>query len=151
MSLLWALATSRIGLLVLAFAGIIIFYEGVPIGPLRLIPFVGPLLENVTDGRVDRERKRALEGFVLQSELDAERAKAAKADGLRQAAEHALYSYTRQAADEFAADDLYTERLEARIADNEKLLAARGRSCVLDSVDVDWLRQNTRGKAAGRR
>jgi hypothetical protein len=35
----------------------VVFYEGAPIGPLRMIPFLGPLLEDVTDGRVDRARK----------------------------------------------------------------------------------------------
>lgn len=150
MTLLWTLATSRIGLLVLAFAGIIIFYEGVPIGPLGMIPFVGPLLENVTDGRVDRERKRALEGYVLRSELDAEKAKAAKEAGRRLAAEHALAAYTRRVADELAEDALQQERLEQEIADNEKLLAARGRACVLDDADIDFLRK-PRGKTKGRR
>lgn len=49
---------SRTGLLTMAAVGVFVFYEGLPIGPLRMIPYVGPALERVTDGRVDRERKR---------------------------------------------------------------------------------------------
>lgn len=51
-------ATSRMGLLVIAFAGVIIFYEGVPIGPLRYVPYAGKYLAMVVDGRVDREYAR---------------------------------------------------------------------------------------------
>ena len=44
----------------LGFAGVVavgmfIFYEGLPLGPLRYIPVVGPALAQLVDGRVDRE------------------------------------------------------------------------------------------------
>lgn len=48
---------SRLSPVVLVAVGIVIFYEGAPLGPLRFIPVVGPALELVTDGRVDRARK----------------------------------------------------------------------------------------------
>lgn len=48
-------ATSRYGLPLVVAGGVIIFYEGVPIGPLRLIPYAGPALASLVDGRVDRE------------------------------------------------------------------------------------------------
>jgi len=48
---------SRTGLLTMAAIGVFVFYEGLPLGPLRMIPYVGPALESVTDGRVDRARK----------------------------------------------------------------------------------------------
>jgi hypothetical protein len=50
-----AFATSRFGLPIIVAAGIIFFYEGVPIGPVRYIPYVGPALAHLVDGRVDRE------------------------------------------------------------------------------------------------
>lgn len=34
--------------------GMFIFYEGLPLGPLRYIPLLGPALEQLVDGRVDR-------------------------------------------------------------------------------------------------
>ena len=34
--------------------GMLVFYEGVPLGPLRYVPWLGPQLEQLVDGRVDR-------------------------------------------------------------------------------------------------
>ncbi|MER8925766.1 hypothetical protein [Mesorhizobium sp. M0859] len=48
--------TSRIGLPLVVAAVIVIGYEGLPIGPLRYIPFAGQYLAMITDGRVDRVR-----------------------------------------------------------------------------------------------
>lgn len=48
-------ATSRYGLPLVVAGGIVLAYEGVPIGPLRYIPYVGPALASLVDGRVDRE------------------------------------------------------------------------------------------------
>ena len=50
-----AFATSRFGLPIVVAGGIIFFYEGVPIGPLRDIPYAGPVLARFVDGRVERE------------------------------------------------------------------------------------------------
>ncbi|MER8941375.1 hypothetical protein NKH82_17970 [Mesorhizobium sp. M0915] len=50
-----AFATSRVGLPLVVAGGVIFFYEGVPIGPLRYIPYAGPALAGLVDGRVDRE------------------------------------------------------------------------------------------------
>ncbi|ESY89013.1 hypothetical protein X739_00445 [Mesorhizobium sp. LNHC220B00] len=52
---IWSFCTSRFGLPLVVAAGIILFYEGIPIGPLRYIPYVGPVLAGFVDGRVDRE------------------------------------------------------------------------------------------------
>lgn len=61
--LLWKLATSRIGLPIIVASAIIIGYEGIPIGPLRLIPYVGPAFAYVFDGRIDHVRAQAREAF----------------------------------------------------------------------------------------
>ncbi|TIU02352.1 MAG: hypothetical protein E5W43_00990 [Mesorhizobium sp.] len=50
-----AFATSRFGLPIVVAGGVILFYEGVPLGPVRDIPYVGPALSGLVDGRVDRE------------------------------------------------------------------------------------------------
>ena len=47
----------------------IVVYEGVPLGPLRHIPTLGPALEFVLDGRVDRVARRVLKDKA--AELDA--------------------------------------------------------------------------------
>lgn len=52
---LWTFATSRVGLPIVVAAGVILFYEGVPIGPLRYVPYAGPALASLVDGRVDRQ------------------------------------------------------------------------------------------------
>jgi hypothetical protein len=48
-------ATSRIGLPIVVAGAVVLFYEGVPLGPVRYIPWVGPALSGLVDGRVDRE------------------------------------------------------------------------------------------------
>jgi hypothetical protein len=50
-----AFALSRFGLPVVVAGGVILFYEGVPLGPLRDIPYLGPELASVADGRVERQ------------------------------------------------------------------------------------------------
>lgn len=55
-----ALAIARyLGATGLVAAGLVLFYEGVPLGPVRYIPYVGPALEQFVDGRVDREARAA--------------------------------------------------------------------------------------------
>ena len=39
------------------FSVMLLIYEGIPLGPLRDIPIVGPVLEFTVDGRVDRQRR----------------------------------------------------------------------------------------------
>ncbi|TIQ93902.1 hypothetical protein [Mesorhizobium sp.] len=50
----WTFCISRVGLPLIVGGGIILFYEGLPLGPLRDIPFVGPQLTGLVGGRVDR-------------------------------------------------------------------------------------------------
>ena len=56
--IVWELATTKAGLVLVTIAAGLIFYEGVPIGPLRWIPYVGDALAYMVDGRVDREYAR---------------------------------------------------------------------------------------------
>lgn len=58
-SSIWGFITSRVGLPIVVAAAMLIFYEGIPIGPLRLIPYVGQYFAMVTDGRVDKVRGQA--------------------------------------------------------------------------------------------
>ena len=60
-------ATSRFGLPIIIILGFLIFYEGLPLGPLRNVPFVGHYLALV-DGRVNRAREQA----IVQARADFE-------------------------------------------------------------------------------
>ncbi|RVC47561.1 hypothetical protein EN781_00040 [Mesorhizobium sp. M4A.F.Ca.ET.090.04.2.1] len=51
----WQFATSRFGLPIAVAGAIILFYEGLPLGPVRDVPYLGPALSRFVDGRVDRE------------------------------------------------------------------------------------------------
>jgi hypothetical protein len=68
------LAATRIGLVILTIGAGIIFYEGLPIGPLRYIPFVGHYLAMVVDGRVDRERQAAVDAIEAEARAAAMKA-----------------------------------------------------------------------------
>jgi len=100
-----AFALSRAGLLTIAAVAVLIFYEGLPLGPLRLIPTVGPALETFTDGRVDRARKEgaAAERLAWERErqrlLDAQEAERKRDQAAIDAAERA-YLETRKDLDQ---------------------------------------------------
>lgn len=134
--------TSRIGLLVGAALAVFVFYEGIPVGPIAKIPFVGPVVEEATAGRVTRVRLAAVKGYVLAAERDALQAKIEETDRQKRVAEAELVSLreelSRQQESEMAAD----ARREQEIADYEKKLADSGRVCRLDDDDLEWLRHN---------
>lgn len=76
---------SRIGIAAVTGALLILFYEGLPAGPLRHLPFFGPVIEELTDGRVDRVRKAGIAAeraawqeavAKLRREMDEERRRA---------------------------------------------------------------------------
>lgn len=123
MTVLLSFLTSRIGLLIMAAAAILAFYEA-------------PVI-----GRVATERRVALKGYVLKVELEAANAKLFELDRQRVAAQDALDEFENKAVQKDAADELLRTRLEQEIADNEKLLAAQARSCLLDGADLEFLRK----------
>lgn len=82
---IWSVLTTRIGLAAVIVAALLLFYEGLPLGPARLIPIVGPALSDLVDGRVDRaraagsaeERAEWIESMrKLRAQIDAEKARA---------------------------------------------------------------------------
>lgn len=54
--------------------GLVVFYEGLPLGPLRDVPFLGDGLSALVDGRVDRERAAGATA-ALAAAAEAQRAK----------------------------------------------------------------------------
>jgi len=107
--MIWSLLASRGGLLVLAFGGLITFYEGLPLGPLRSIPYVGPALSGFTDGRVDRVRK---EGALAERLL------------WQQARQDLIAEMERQRAEAQAMiDAAERDYLDRRHEDAERILA----------------------------
>lgn len=99
MSILLSLLGSRAGLLAMAAAAVFVFYEGVPIGPLRSIPLLGPVLEEITGGRVDRERRAARDGFVRETGAIAAEAKAAEVARQLEAGRRAAARYAKLLAE----------------------------------------------------
>lgn len=108
----WQLATSRIGLPLIVAGGLILFYEGVPLGPLRWIPVVGPRLEILTDGRVDAARK---EGALAERLAWEKRLREAEAEQRRKDAEK------QKQLDEIGA--MYEVALEDQLDKSTKIAA----------------------------
>lgn len=74
-----------LGAAVIAVAILIGFYEGMPLGPLRWVPYLGPALEHLVDGRVDRERRAAALSERLEWQEAQRKAEARYAQLLREA------------------------------------------------------------------
>lgn len=122
----------------IAVALTVLFYEGIPIGPLARIPLIGNVLSDITDGRVDRERKAALQGYVAESRAVAAEAKLAETQRQLEAGRKAADGYAELLA---AAQADLAERAavdEATISEYEKRLGDRGR---LDAADIEFLRK----------
>lgn len=114
-----------------------LYYEGVPIGPLRYIPGIHYVFP---EGKIEREKRIALDGYVLKSELAAEQALRAKAERDMNAANLAAarYAAIMQEAQAREADQIEAEA--KRNAAYEQKLKDAGRRCDLDQSDIDWLR-----------
>lgn len=105
---------SRTGLLTTAAAAVFIFYEGLPLGPLRWIPTVGPYLETWTDGRVDAERKRGAAQERIAWE-EARRKLLLKLEQERRAAQSAIDAAELQYLEQRDRDVSRIQALEAAI------------------------------------
>lgn len=71
-----ALLQNSYARLVVVIAALVLFYEGVPLGPLNNVPWLSERLQVVVGGRVDREAARARAGLVSEGELAAAQASA---------------------------------------------------------------------------
>ncbi len=124
------LTSAAVGLVVgaaVAIAVCVAVYEGLPFG--------------LVDGRVDEVRRAAREGYVQEARAVAAEVKAAELQRQLDAGRKALAGYAELLAAAQRAEMLASDELEKRISDYEALLAAAGRSCLLDKHDLDWLRQ----------
>lgn len=138
---LWTFLTSRVGMLVGAALAVFIFYEGIPIGPLGKIPVVGPVLSEITDGRVDRASRAALNGYVLVAERDALAARLDEERRQKLAASEAADWLRMKVLGLEVQAALEDEKVEQEYARYEKELADAGRSCHLNDADLEWLRK----------
>lgn len=121
-------------------AGLLAFivYEGIPIGPLARIPWLGPALTDIFGGRVDDVRREALQGYVLESRAVAAEAKLAETQRQLEAGRKAAEGYAELLA---AAQAELTQRAaadEATITEYEKQLGDADR---LDAADIEFLRR----------
>lgn len=115
---IWAFATSRVGLPLVIAGGVVLFYEGVPIGPLRYIPYAGAALANLVDGRVDREyaRGKLAERLAWQEQQRKALAQlAAKAEAKQKEIDAAAQAY----ADQQNTDAVRIADLEQAIRDQK--------------------------------
>ncbi|RWH17213.1 hypothetical protein [Mesorhizobium sp.] len=111
---IWQFATSRFGLPIVVAGGIMLFYEGLPIGPLRYIPYAGPALASLVDGRVDREYAA---GQLNERLAWQEKQRSAE---IAQAAKVKAQQAELDAAAQDLADSLQSRRADAlRISDLE--------------------------------
>lgn len=133
---LLAIAMRYLGLTGMVAIGIVLFYEGLPLGPIRYVPFIGPVLEQFVDGRVDRERRAALEGYVRKVELDAANAEHAKTLRLLEASRRATEGFQELLAAEQERNRVQEEQDRIEDGAYEKRLAGEGRSCPLSDDDI---------------
>jgi hypothetical protein len=110
----WSFATSRIGLPIVVAGGIILFYEGVPLGPVRYIPYVGAALARLVDGRVDREYAAGQLNERLAWQEKQRRAEIAHAAKIK-AQQVEIDAAAQQLADRKRTEDLRLADLEERI------------------------------------
>jgi len=105
-------AVALVGVPVLVASGLIVFYEGLPIGPLRYVPLLGPALEMLVDGRVDREWRAGVELGARDERIAWEEVRR------RQLAENARVLKEKQAAiDQLERD--YLEERNQRFAEEQ--------------------------------
>lgn len=90
---------------------------------------------------------------TIRTMAAADAAEAAERTLQEQAGRAALDAYQRAAEARERLQIEVQDKLEQEIADNEALLAAQGRSCLLDPADVRWLRgeRNAADPTAGGR
>ncbi|EKF43959.1 hypothetical protein NA8A_04085 [Nitratireductor indicus C115] len=124
---------SALGGAALAAAISILVYEGLPLGPLRLVPLLGPVLEIVADGRVDRVRR---EGAVAERRAweETRRRMLAEMAEERRKAQGAIATAERAYLEKRDRDAETIRSLEAAISEQEKADAeAGGDACVMRS------------------
>ncbi|MBE1208093.1 hypothetical protein [Aminobacter carboxidus] len=117
----------------------LVIYEGIPLGPLRGIPILGTALEVVTDGRVDRERKAALAGYVQEAKLIAAEAELAETRRQLAAGRAATEGFAELLAAAQAREAELDVTNQQKEAEYEAQLAASGRACRLDADDLRFL------------
>ncbi|MCD4511553.1 hypothetical protein LQT97_09910 [Brucella pseudogrignonensis] len=105
-----------------------IYYNGVPI--LKDIPYVGLAFEG-----------QAKKGLVPEFQVKALQAQLAEEERQRKAGQFVIDAYQVQLRNSRAAEAAQLEKTEREIVDYEKRLAEAGRACLLDSNDVEFLRQ----------
>lgn len=134
MTFLIGLITSRGGLLLIAALGVFIYYEGLPIGPFGRIPVIGPVLQEMTDGRVDRERKAAREGYVLEARAIAAEAQNKELKRQLLEGQEALKRYNDLLIAKMEADKVEDDANERARAEYQAAIAA----CSNDITDDDY-------------
>lgn len=112
-------ARTRLGLAVICVGLVILFYEGLPLGVLRDVPWLGARLESLVDGRVDRARRAGAAEERAKWE-EAARILRDEMEAKRRAAQAAIDAAEREYLASRQGDALKIEQLEAALAELEK-------------------------------
>ncbi len=114
-----------------AVAATVLFYEGLPLGPLRLLPVLGPGLESMVDGRVDRVWRAGAEQERARWE-EARRQLLARMAEERRTTEAAISAIERKYLEARDQDAERIRSLEEAITEQEKADAEASRdACVV--------------------
>lgn len=118
-------------------AGMLLFYEGLPVGPLRNVPYLGELVQ----GRVEAEREKAREGYVREARLIAAEARLAETERQLVAGRKALDGFAELLAEAQAREAAQSEQDAQDDAEFQAALKAANRSCSITDDDIRWLRR----------
>lgn len=101
----------------------------------------GIFLFSVYDRLIDDPlvRREALHGYVLKSERDALAAQLTEERRRALAAIQTSEEFRKRLKASQEAEKEASEKLEAEIVENERLLEKSGRACRLDRSDIDFL------------
>lgn len=92
----------------------------------------------IHDPMIERE---ARQGYVFEAQKIALEMQLAERDRQIKAGQMVIESYQEQLRNARRAEQERNEQTEQEIADYEKKLAAAGRSCLLNSDDIEWMRK----------
>lgn len=136
------LAAGRAGIAAAILAIGFLFYEGLPVPAfVRAIPFVGPVISDLTNGRVDREVAKARAGYVQEAQVIALKAKLWELERQLEAGRKALEGYADLLQKAQVSEAEAIEAREKAITEYEQIIRGKGRSYPLDQSDIDWLRK----------
>lgn len=113
-----------------------LYWEGVPIGPLRYIPGIHYVFP---EGKVERVRRETNEQCAGTAEIASLKAQLAEKDRQLSAAAIAAMRYSTLAQEAQTRENALIEADAIEDAKFTEQLRAAGRACVLDQSDINYI------------